>query len=179
MNWLTFLLIALIGFATWRAYRNGFVRELVTLCAVILAIPIAGIFYDDMVPKVEPITDDPELARLISFTAILVGVVLAGYVGSFLLRQAVTMLNLGSLDSGAGALFGFFKAVLLCQVALVALVLFPSPDLREAIDDSFLATALLDSAGFTLTILPDRFDAGVTFFLSSFSTAAAEPAAVP
>lgn len=48
MNWLDLLLPGVIGFVTWRAYANGFIRELVGLSASLLAIPIAGIFYDEI-----------------------------------------------------------------------------------------------------------------------------------
>ena len=88
MNWVTLLLAVVIGLFTWRAYRNGFVRELVSLSAVILAVPIAGIFYDDMFPKVQPIVDNRPLASLISFIAILGGVIiLSGAFGLLRLRD--------------------------------------------------------------------------------------------
>ena len=78
MDWLSILLFAGIGLLTWRAYRNGFVKEIVSFSAVILAIPIAGIFYDDLYPKLYPILDDETLTSLVSFLAIFLGVVLAG-----------------------------------------------------------------------------------------------------
>jgi uncharacterized membrane protein required for colicin V production len=74
------------------------------------------------------------------------------------------MLNLGGLDKVAGAAFGFFKGVLICQAVLVALVVFPRPDVRDAIDDSTLATKLLDAAPLVLSILPARFDRGLDLF---------------
>ena len=89
MNWLSLLLVAAIALVTWRAYRTGFVRELVSLGAVILAIPIAGIFYDDMYPKVHPIVDSRLLANLISFLAIFVAVIIGGQVASHLLKRVV------------------------------------------------------------------------------------------
>lgn len=164
MNWLTVVLLAFTGFLAFRAYRNGFVRELVSLSAVILAIPVAGVFYDDMYPKVHPIVENENLAYLISFVAIFAGVIVAGQVISYVLREFVTMLNLGALDHVAGGLFGFLKAVIGAQVILSALVLFPSPDLRGSIDDSAVATALLDAAPAVLAILPESFNNGVDAF---------------
>ncbi|MBI2767411.1 MAG: CvpA family protein [Chloroflexi bacterium] len=173
MNWLSVVLIAVIAFVTWRAWRNGFIRELVSLAGVILAVPIAGIFYDNMYPKVHPIVgsaiDNPAqsdaLAKLISFIAILVAVIIGGQVVAYLLRRAVTLLNLGFIDQGAGAVFGFLKAVLVCQVVLIALVAFPKPDLTGAIDGSSVATALLDTAPAVLAILPSTFDRATNAFL--------------
>lgn len=165
MNWVTILLLAVIGLLTWRAWRNGFVRELVSLGSLILAVPIAGIFFDDMYPKVHPIVDSRPLANLVSFLAILAGVIVAGQVAAHVLKQAVAILNLGTADRLAGAAFGFIKAVLLCQVLLLAFVVFPKPDLREDIDASPLATALLNAAPPVLAVLPARFEDGLDLFL--------------
>lgn len=165
MNWLDIVLIAAIAFVTWRAFSNGFIRELVSLSAAFLAIPIAGVFYGNMFPKVKPIVDNDDLARLVSFLAILIGVIVAGQVAAHLLKRTVTMLNLGSLDRLAGGLFGFAKAVLVAQVVLIALVVFPRPNIHSSIDNSTVATALLDAAPTVLAFLPSTFDKGLQAFL--------------
>jgi membrane protein required for colicin V production len=166
MDWISIILIAAIGVLTWRAYVNGFVREAVSLSAVVLAVPIAGIFYDDLYPKVEPIVDNALLANLISFLAIFVGVVVAGQVGSHLLRGVVNALNLGAADRLAGGTFGFLKAVILAQVILIAFVTFPKPDIQDDIDRSPVAETLLNTAPGILAILPGTFDRGLDAFLS-------------
>ncbi|MBA4179909.1 MAG: hypothetical protein C0506_04900 [Anaerolinea sp.] len=165
MNWLDIVLLGTIAFVTWRAFANGFIRELVGLSAAFLAIPIAGIFYDDMYPKVHPIVDNDTLASLVSFLAILIGVIIGGQVIGHLLKRTVAMLNLGAADRLAGGLFGFAKIVLIAQVILIALVVFPRPDLQGAIDDSEVATILLDAAPAVLAFLPGNFDQRLDAFL--------------
>ena len=103
---------------------NGFVRELVSLCAVILAIPVAGVFYDDMYPKVSPIIANDNLAALVSFISILAGVIIGGQVVAHLLKRAVAILNLGTADRLAGGVFGFLKAAVDIQAILISLVAF-------------------------------------------------------
>ncbi|MFQ5382728.1 MAG: CvpA family protein [Dehalococcoidia bacterium] len=169
MNWLDLLILLAIGVITYSAYRSGFVRELVSLGAVILAIPIAGVLYDDMVPKVEPIVDDRRLASLISFLAILVAVIVAGQVAAHLLRRGVRLLNLGAVDSIAGGAFGFLKAILIIQSLLLALILFPRPDIRNSVDGSALATRMLDGSPLILLFLPDSFEQGLDQFFSRFN----------
>lgn len=166
MNWVTVLILVAIGFLTWRAWRNGFIRELVSLAAVILAIPLAGIFYDDLFPKVEPIIDSTRAAALVSFLAILAGVIIGGQVAAHLLRRSVEILNLGAADQLAGAAFGLVKGILICQVILIAFVAFPKPDLRDDIDDSVSAQTLLDGTPFVLAVLPGAFNRAVDVFLS-------------
>ena len=165
LNWVTILIVLTIGFLTWRAWKNGFIRELVSLGAVSLAIPIAGIFYDDLYPKVEPIIDNQVGAALLSFLAILAGIIIGGQVAAYLLRRGTEILNLGAADQLAGAAFGFVKGVLVCQVILIAFVAFPKPNLREDIDDSVAAGVLLDGTPFVLTVLPNAFNRAIDAFL--------------
>jgi membrane protein required for colicin V production len=167
---LTLVLAVAIGFLTYRAYRSGFIRELVSLCAIILAVPFAGIFYDNMYPKVQPLVENQELASLISFLSIMAGVIIGGQVIAHLMKNVVDALNLGVIDHAAGALFGFLKGVVICQVLLIAFVTFPRPDITETIDESPLATQLLDSAPAVLTVLPSHFDESVAFFLKNART---------
>ncbi|MGE0599396.1 MAG: CvpA family protein [Dehalococcoidia bacterium] len=170
MNWLDLVLIAAIGFSTYSGYRNGFIRELVSIAAVILAIPVAGIFYDDMFPKVEPIVRNEDLAALFSFVAIMIGVIIGGQVAAHLLKRTAEILNLGILDRLAGGAFGFLKAVFMAQALLVALVTFPSPDLRDEVDGSAVATRLIDSAPTVLAFLPHTFDEGIDLFNDHIKT---------
>jgi len=165
MDWLTVVLLLVIGVATYRAWRNGFVRELVSLSAVILAIPIAGLFYNSLFLKVNPIIDNEQLAKLVSFISIIVGVIVAGQVAAHLLKRAVALLNLGIADQLAGAAFGFLKMAIISQVVLIALIRFPSPDLRGAIDGSPAARRLVDTAPLVLSILPKGFDEATSTFL--------------
>lgn len=125
VNWLTVVLVVLIAWGTYTAYRTGFVRSLVTFCALVLSIPIAGLLYDHLYNKLHPIITNSDLAYLVSFLAIIAGVLIGGFVLAHVIRQGVAMLNLGFADSIAGGAFGFLRTAILCQVVLVALVAFP------------------------------------------------------
>jgi membrane protein required for colicin V production len=169
MNWIGIVILLILGFTTYRAYRSGFIRELVSLSATILAVPLAGIFYGDLFPKVQPIVDNEPLAYLISFVAILAGVIVAGHIIAHLLKSGVAALNFGASDKVAGAAFGLLKGVLVSQAILLALVLFPSPDFRDDIEASPVARTLLNATPVILAILPDSFDEGLQQFRDSAS----------
>ena len=174
------VLLIVLGVVTWRAWANGFVRELVSLSAVILAVPIAGVFYDDMYPKVSPIVTNDNLALLVSFLSIMAGVVIAGQVAAHLLKRAVAMLNLGAADQVAGGAFGLLKAMIVLQVVLIGLVSFPTPNIKDEIHSSPVATRLLDAAPLTLAILPQDFEATIDDFLDGVADAAGdEPDGTP
>lgn len=171
MDWLSVFLIAVLALFTWRGFRNGFVRELVTLAAAILAVPVAGVLYSRMYPKVVPIVDNDLLARLVAFLSIFLAVIIAGQVGAHLLKRTVNMLNLGAADDLAGGVFGFVKAFIICQVLLVALVAFPEPDVRDEIDASPVAATMLEAAPPVLSVLPGRFNQAVDGFMDGVAAA--------
>lgn len=177
MNWLDTAIVAVIGLSTWRAYRNGFIRELVVLVAVILAIPVAGVLYSRMFPKVNPIINNEDLAAVVSFLSIMGGVIIGGHVVAHLLRRTAEMLNLGALDRLTGGVFGFLRVALIIQAILIVLVRYPSPDLRDDIERSRAANLLLDAAPLTLAFLPGTFETGIDLFRRA--TDAIEDAAGP
>lgn len=165
MNWVSLVIVVIVVLLTWRAFHRGFLRELVGLTALILAIPIAGVFYEDLIPKIEPLVENSLASSLISFLAIFIGVILAGQLIGYLLRRSVDVLNLGAADRIAGAAFGFLQGLLLCQVLLVALINFPEPNLLTHIDESPIATWLLEGTEFLLPILPNEFNAAIELFM--------------
>lgn len=165
MDLVSLLLAGGIALLTWRAYRRGLVRELVSLASLLLAIPIAGVLYDDMTPKVEPLVANRTLAHLVSFLSILFAVVMGGQVAGYALRRGVELLDLGAVDRLAGGAFGFVTGVLLAQVVLLALVVFPSPDVRGAIDRSPVGRLLLETTPLVVQLLPDPFESVLDEFL--------------
>ncbi len=165
MDWISVVIVGSIALLTWRAYRRGLIRELVSLAAVVLAIPLAGVLYDDMAPKVEPIVANELLARLIAFLSILFAVIVAGQVVAYALRRGAELLDLGAADRVAGGLFGFAKGFLISQAVLIALVAFPDPDLRSEIDASPVARRMLEATPLVLRILPNSFEEPVRGFL--------------
>ena len=48
---------------------------------------------------------------------------------------------------------------------MIALVVFPKPDIQSSIDDSSIATALLDAAPAVLAFLPGTFEKGLNAFM--------------
>ena len=174
MDWLSIVLVVLLVLLVFRAWRNGLVRELVGLIALVIAVPIASLFYGDLVPKVEPITDNLKLANLIAFVAIVLGVVLVGQIISSLLRRVVQVLQLGSFDHTVGAMFGFLQGCLLFQVLLLVFISYPEPDLRTYIDASVVATWLVEYSDLTRLLLPNIFDTALDVYRSTFSQLASE-----
>ena len=166
MNWLDFLIIAIVGWFTLAAYLSGFVRETVGLAAVLLGVVLAGIFHARLAENLQIFIDDETGTRIIAFLLIFAIVAIGGWAFSLLLRTTATLLMLGWADRAAGAIFGFVKGVLIVQAVTVIFVLKPALGLDGAIADSAIGTFLLDSAPVVGALLPGEFNSALRDFFA-------------
>ena len=126
MNWVDLLIAGVLAWTTLRAFSNGLIREVIGLLSLIAGVLLAGAYYDDLSTNVEFMVPDATTRRLVAFAAIFLGTAIAGQVIALVMRQAAAMLMLGPIDRIGGALFGFAKGLLLVEVALVVVAVFPA-----------------------------------------------------
>ncbi len=158
MNWVDLVIVAIIAWSAFRAFRTGLVRELTALIALIAGIFLAGALSDDLSANLDFLIDDEQTRNLAAFVAIFAGTFIAGQVLSAVLSDVAGMLLLGPLDHIAGAIFGLVQGVLVVQVLLIAAAVFPAAvSVSRAVDDSQVADFFLDSLPSVDRLLPDRF----------------------
>lgn len=158
MNWLDLLIVGILAWFTFRAFANGLIREVVSLVGLIAGVALAGAFYDDLSANLEFVIEDATTRRLIAFGAIFIGTTIAGMVISAVLHTAASMLFLGPLNRLGGAAFGFVKGLLLVQVLLVAVSVFPAQtSVARAAAESTLAPVFLRAAPAIQGALPEEF----------------------
>lgn len=158
MNWVDLLIVAVVAWTTFRAFSVGLIREVVTLVAVVAGILLAGAFYDNLSANLEFLIEDQTTRNLIAFVSILAGTMVAGQVLGGMLKQFANLLLLGPLDHIGGAAFGFLKGMLVVEVALLALAIFPAIQLvSRSVDDSRLAPFFLDTVPVAEVGLPSEF----------------------
>lgn len=158
MNWVDFVIVAIVAWSAFRAFRTGLVRELTALIAVIAGIFLAGALSDDLSANLDFLIDDASTRNLVAFIAIFAGTLIAGQVLSAVLSDVAGMLLLGPLDHIAGAIFGLLQGILIVQVLLIGAAVFPAAaSVSSAVDDSKLADVFLDSLPSIDQLLPERF----------------------
>lgn len=158
MNWVDLLIVAIIAWTTFRAFTTGLVRELVTLLGLVAGLLLAGAFYNNLADNLAFLIDDTTTRQLISFGAIFAGTAIAGQVLGAILKQTAGLLLLGPLDHLGGALFGFAKGLLLVEVMLIAISVFPAQaSVARGVDDSTLAPLFLDHLPVAQLGLPGEF----------------------
>lgn len=164
MNWLDFLIIALVGWFTVAAYLSGFIRETVGLVAVLIGVLLAGLFHDNLADNFQIFVDDETGTKVVAFLTIFAIVAAAGWAASLLLRSTANLLMLGWADRAAGAFFGFLKGILVVQAITVIFILQPALGLDGAIADSLIGSFFLDSAPVVGALLPSEFDSALQDF---------------
>ncbi len=165
MNGLSIALLGFIALLALRGFTNGFVREMVSFCAIAVATPIAAVLYDDLAPALEPLVHDLRRANFISFIVIWAGVVILGQTISQPLRSFVRRLDLSQMDRLAGLAFGLAKATIVCQVLLLVLTVYPNKKIQREIEASPVAVRLLSYAPALLAILPAEYEDKADQFL--------------
>lgn len=164
MNWLDIVIILVVAFFAFMAFRAGLIRELVTLVSAVAGIVLAGLFHDDFSREVLVSIDNENASLLVSFLILLGAVYLAGQLIAIMLRQVASLLMLGWADKAGGAAFGVLKGLIIVQVLIIALVTYPQLGLDDAIDGSALASVFLDAVPVLLLILPNEFERAVDAF---------------
>lgn len=158
MNWVDLVIVAIIAWSAFRAFRTGLVRELTSLIAVVAGIFLAGALSGKLSENLDFLISDAPTRNLVAFIAIFAGTLIAGQVLSAFLSDVAGMLLLGPLDHIAGAIFGLVQGILIVQMLLIGLAVFPAAaSVSSAVDDSKLADVFLDSLPSVDRLLPERF----------------------
>ncbi len=167
MNWLDGVILVVVIWFTIAAFHAGFIREIVTVVAVILGVVLAGLLYTELADDVLVFIDNETVARIIAFGTIFAATALAGQALAMVLKPTVNLLQLGILDQLAGAAFGFVKAILFIQIFLIVFVTYPEWGLGDTIKESFfgsLTVEMVDAAPVIVRMLPDEFENEVNAF---------------
>ena len=164
VNWLDFLIIAILGWFTVAAYLSGFIRETVGLAAVLIGVLVAGLFHDNLADNFQIFVDDETGTRVVAFLSIFAIVALAGWALSMLLRSTARLLMLGWADRAAGAFFGLLKGVLIVQTITVIFILQPALGMESVIAESTIGSFFLDNAPVVTALLPSEFDTALDQF---------------
>lgn len=153
-------LVVVVGlvYLVYAGYTAGILREGIVLMATIVGITLAGGAYENLSGDIENFIDDQEDSLRAAYLALIGAVVLAAVIVSYLVKNSLTVFDLGSLNSAGGAILAVLKAVLLVEAVLVAFLAFPALGIDEAIKDSFFAQLLLDNLPLIKRLLPGEFD---------------------
>lgn len=118
--WVDYSIVGVIGLSMATGLFRGFIKELVALCAWILAIGLALMYSPALQPKFQPYIHDKTACLVFAFIAILLATILLGGLVNALLSFILRRSGLSSSDRILGMGFGLARGVFI--VALMMLV---------------------------------------------------------
>ncbi len=161
MNWLDIAILVLIAIPTLIGLKMGIIKAVLSLAGVIVGVLLAGNFYTLLAGRLTFISQD-NLAKIVAFAIILIGVMIIASVLASLLKWVVSAVMLGWVNNIGGAVFGFIMGAIFCSALLAIWAKFLGSG--GPIADSALAAVLLDRFPMILALLPSEFGAVRSFF---------------
>lgn len=120
MNILDLAILLPILLFAFQGYRNGIVREILTIIGVVFAVFIAFHFMDDLAGILKPLFDQPDdIVILISGVILFAAVFILVMTIAFLIRKFLELIKLNLVNRIFGLIFGGLKA----GIAISALLL--------------------------------------------------------
>ena len=117
MNWLDIVIIVLIGIPTLIGLKIGVIKAILSLAGVIVGVILAGQYHDVLAEQLTFISQ-ANIAKIVAFALILLGVMLIASVAASLIKWVISAVMLGWVNRLGGAIFGAFLGVLLCSAGL-------------------------------------------------------------
>ncbi|HZP01861.1 MAG TPA: CvpA family protein [Terriglobia bacterium] len=151
-NWLDWALAAIIAISVLAAIRKGFVRELISLAALVAGVVVASLGYPRASVWFEDLAKSHEVALGLGFLALFLAVLLAGAVISLVAWKLVKTAGLEWFDRFLGGIFGLIRGALVDCVILLALIAFAIKP--QAVRQSNLAPYITAGARVIAWVLP-------------------------
>ncbi|MFC2071505.1 CvpA family protein [Chloroflexota bacterium] len=161
MNGLDIVILVVVVIAVFLGLRIGIIKAVLSLAGVIVGVILAGLFYTPLSGQLSFIPQ-ADVAEVVAFAIILVGVMIVAGVAAKLLKWAASAMLLGWVNHLGGAVLGFVLGAIFCGALLATWVKFLG--ITKIVSESSLAALLLDRFPAVLTLLPDEFDVIRSFF---------------
>ncbi len=124
MNWLDYLLLAILLISAIQSFRRGFSREIIGLAAMFFAFVLALWFYALAGSLVCPWVSSTRTANMIGFFLVVIAVLLIGALVGWIVSRFLRTVGLSFFDRLLGAAFGCIRGVILAMALLTAWMAF-------------------------------------------------------
>ncbi len=113
MTWLDYAVLVLLAASILWGLWRGFVREVISLGAWVLAFIAANFFAGALGEELPKALPTPEVRVLVAFVIVFVVTLIACSVAGALLSKLTKVAGLGSADRVLGGVFGLTRALLI------------------------------------------------------------------
>ena len=127
MNWADITIICIIALSAVISLFRGFIREVLSLVAWVVAFWAAMAFWAKFAAFLEPYITIPFARMVLAFLAVLIAVLLVFGVINFIVGRLLDKTGLSGPDRLLGALFGLLRGAAIVTVLVLLAGLTPLP----------------------------------------------------
>jgi membrane protein required for colicin V production len=158
VNWLDYVLIAILLFSVVLSARKGFSREIIGLAAAVFALFLGMWFYGLAGSPFIPYVSSTRVANLIGFLLVVFAVLLCGGLAGVIVNRFLRTIGLSFFDRLLGAAFGLARGLLVAIALLTAYMAFgpevDSKTVSTSVVHSRIAPYVLDASHLFVAIAP-------------------------
>ena len=125
---LDFLILLIMALCIVNSAMRGFVREVLGLTSVLVAMLLASWFYHRSAPLFKDVVKTENLALFLAFSVIFLGTLLIGALAIWLITRFMKFAKLQTVDRLLGAAFGFIRGWVYCSRWLCCAMHYPEPE---------------------------------------------------
>ena len=158
MNWLDYVLIAILAFSAIQSFRRGFSREIISLGAAIAGLVLGMWFYGTAGLLVSRWITSVRVANWVGFLLVFLAVMLVGAMIGAIVRKFLSVVGLSFFDRLLGAAFGLLRGAVIAITLLTAWIAFGPRDASNsapgAMVHSQIAPYLMKASSLFVSIAP-------------------------
>jgi membrane protein required for colicin V production len=155
MNWLDMLILVIVVLATSSSMRAGFMRQALALIGLVAGIYVALTHHATVASLLRDWIPNVALASVIAFVLLLIGVWVAFAAVAGIAHRAMKMSGLAWADHFIGMLAGLLAGLFFSVCVLLLFMRVPVLAIREAVQQSVLASLIFQMLPHLRQLLPD------------------------
>ena len=143
MTWFDYAVIAIVGISVLLSIIHGFVREILSLAAWVVAFLVAQVFATEAASLLPAAVTHPSVRLLAGFLSVFLAVLVAMTLLAMVVSKLIKSVGLGFADRALGGLFGLVRglAIVMIAVLLAGMTALPrQPEWRNALFSAPLVT---------------------------------------
>ncbi len=121
MNWVDWVIVAIIAVSSLISIKRGFVKEAISLLIWALAFFVAVAFHEKLAVLLQESIESPSVRYMVSFGLLFAATLIVGSMVNYLVGELVRMTGLTGTDRLFGMVFGLARGVIVVMALLIFL----------------------------------------------------------
>jgi membrane protein required for colicin V production len=152
-NWVDITIFVIIALTIVLGILKGFIRQILGIATVILAIIVAFSSYPFFASLFHEVIPRRNVGNFIGFLIVFLAVLLVGFLITLMVHKLMKG-SLKALDHVLGGVFGCIKGLLICGALLMAMLVFPFN--KKVLKDSMMAPLCLTLTKSDYHLIPEK-----------------------